>query len=61
MWIFLWAILQSILEIRAYCRKNIKSPLAPLSVSLKINKLYQSITAGTYLAPSIKVAEAANN
>jgi UDP-N-acetyl-D-galactosamine dehydrogenase len=29
-------------------------------VGLKINKLYQSvITAGTYLAPSIKVAEAA--
>jgi UDP-N-acetyl-D-galactosamine dehydrogenase len=31
-----------------------------LEVGLKINKLYQSvITAGTYLAPSIKVAEAA--
>jgi UDP-N-acetyl-D-galactosamine dehydrogenase len=30
-----------------------------LEVGLKINKLYQSvITAGTYLAPSIKVAEA---
>jgi UDP-N-acetyl-D-mannosaminuronate dehydrogenase len=59
----LWAILQSalILEIRAYRRKNIKiTSGSTLEVGLKINKLYQSvITAGTYLAPSIKVAEAA--
>jgi UDP-N-acetyl-D-galactosamine dehydrogenase len=41
--------------------ENIKSHLWLHSRSgLKINKLYQSvITAGTYLAPSIKVAEAA--
>jgi hypothetical protein len=49
-----------ILGKRTYRRENTESYSVPLRNWTKVNELYKSvITAGTHLAPSIKVAEAA--
>jgi UDP-N-acetyl-D-galactosamine dehydrogenase len=60
MWIFLWAILQSINPgDKEHTVEKIKvTSGSTLEVGLKINKLYQSVITW-YVSPSIKVAEAA--